>query len=324
MENAFGHLICATRTDLGRKRSNNEDAYAVYADYGLFCVADGMGGAEDGEVASQAAVGAVAEKLRRFSPARPLESEAMALWIEKAIKEASQWIYNRSRERGSQGTGTTFVGVHFDPAAPGSVLALHAGDSRAYKIHKNKIEQITGDHSAASLAGVKNEAELNPMFRGMVLRTVGVQEAVELERTAFQVEAGDVVLLCTDGLTRMVTDKQICAILRKAPDVESAASALVAAANENGGVDNVTVVVIHVGELPLPISDLERERPVMRSKVDDRASETATSTFVPGWDDSDNTRIYGVVTPTSSGISGISTGESEVGKDRGKEQGQGR
>ena len=218
-------------SDLGRKRTNNEDSYGVYPEYGLFCVADGMGGAADGEVASRAAVDAVADELKRFTPAKPLESESMALWIGQAINAASRWIYNRSEERGSKGTGTTFAGVYFDPADPGSALALHAGDSRVYKIHKRRIEQITGDHSAAALAGVKDENELNPMFRGMVMRAVGVQETVELDQTEFKVEEGDEVLLCTDGLTRMVKDKQICAIIRKSPDVESAASALVAAAN---------------------------------------------------------------------------------------------
>jgi len=301
MENCYSYLACAAVTDQGRKRKNNEDAYGVYSQHGVFCVADGMGGAEDGEIASQAAVEAVATMLQQFRPEQPLALAAMQAWLARSMNEVSAWIYNRSEERGSRGTGTTFVGVCCDPEKPGSMLALHAGDSRAYRIRKREITQITGDHSAAALAGVRDERELNPMFRGMVMRAVGVQATVELERTPFDAAEGDFVLLCSDGLTRMVEDKAICDIVRKAKAVEAAAQALVEAANRNGGADNVTVVLIRVGALPAPVAALAPECPVARTEGVDGEKDSNTHATSGNETNTDSTRNFGrgSVTPNT-------------------------
>ena len=257
MADIYMHLSVAAVTDLGRKRKNNEDAFGTHRESGVFCVADGMGGAEDGEVASHATVDSVNASLGRLARnGKPLSLQAMQAVLTRAINDASAWIFKRSEELGSRGTGTTFVGVCFDPERPGSALALHAGDSRLYRLRHRTITQITGDHSAAALAGVKDEKDLNPMFRGVVMRAVGVKADVELEGTAFDVAEGDQVLLCSDGLTRMVSDEEILELVWKSESVEKAAQALVDAANAHGGIDNVTVVLIHVGALPAPVAAL--------------------------------------------------------------------
>ena len=253
MANAYSYLTVAAITDMGRKRKNNEDAYGLHPGGGVFCVADGMGGVEDGEVASRAAVDAVTAMVDRYArPDAPLSLQAMRVGLTRAVDQASEWIYKRCEERGTRGTGTTFVSVCFDPERPGNALALHAGDSRLYLIRRPTITQITRDHSAAALAGVADERELNPLFRGVVMRAVGVKERVDLECTAFAVAEGDVVLLCSDGLSRMVSDPEILAVLSQEGDVKQAARRLIDAANAHGGVDNVTVVVIRVGSLPVP------------------------------------------------------------------------
>ncbi len=256
MINSFSHLTSVAQTDQGCTRKNNEDAYGIFSDVAVFCVADGMGGAEDGEIASQAVIDGLAKKFESVrSLSRPLCGKVMQEWMVQILNEVSAWIYRRSAELGIQGTGTTFVGVSFDPSQPDVATALHAGDSRLYRLREKELSQITQDHSPAALAGVKDEKELNPMFRGIVMRAVGVKETVALQCTPFDVKKGDLILLCSDGLTRMVPDKLIARILSKARSDEKAACELIACANKNGGLDNITVVTVRVGPLPLPHND---------------------------------------------------------------------
>lgn len=251
----FSYLRHAARTDVGQKRTNNEDAFGVFHDAGIFCVSDGMGGGDDGEVASAATVKAIGE----FCEAHPLPKEGtyqiddLVTGLRYAVDSASAWIYKRAQEHNLKGCGATFVGVCFDASNPTEAVALHAGDSRLYRIRGRSIQQITKDHSAAELIGAKNEKDVNPMFRGMILRAVGIQSSVDVERTPLPVKAGDRILICSDGLSRMVSDKKLLSISRANADIDEAAAAMIAAANDAGGIDNVTAVLIEVGPLPAPL-----------------------------------------------------------------------
>ena len=253
--NRFAHLHAAALSDIGRRRKNNEDSFGAFPERGVWCVADGMGGGDDGEVASAAVVKSVDACLSDLpSPtAGALAGTRVAKGVAAAVEEASEWIFRRARKNGLKGCGSTFVGVVFDATDPRSALVLHVGDSRLYRLRGRDFRQITKDHSVAELMGAKDEKDLNPMFRGMILRAVGVEGSVEIDRTPMSVEEDDVVLVCSDGLTRMVPDRRIAEILRdgRVP-VEETARRLVAAANEAGGIDNVTVAVIRVGALPAP------------------------------------------------------------------------
>lgn len=249
----FGHIACAALSDVGRRRKNNEDSHGEWPEEGVFCVADGMGGARDGEVASRIVVEHLALALRkwgRISP--PLALDDRLAIIEQTLDAASSWIFNYAETHDAKGCGTTFVGVAFDPADSGAAVALHAGDSRLYRVRGRKIAQITRDHSVANMAGVKNEAELDPAFRNMILRAVGINETVEVERTPFDVKDGDWVVICSDGLSKMISDADIARIVRGAHDGDQACRALVDEANKRGGKDNITVVALHVGALPGP------------------------------------------------------------------------
>ena len=251
----FAHLRHAAQTDVGRKRKNNEDSFGVFPALGVFCVADGMGGGDDGEVASAAVVRAV-ELLA--ASARPpantaYSSDDVADAIGGAVSSASKWIFERAAANDLKGCGSTFVGVCFDASRPSAAKALHAGDSRLYRIRGKSIKQITKDHSAAEMIGAKNEDEVNPMFRGMILRAVGTQPSVELEVTPFDVKEHDFVLICSDGLYRMVPEKKIVSIVRECAEPKDAVGRLIAAANEAGGIDNVTAVLVEVGPLPAPL-----------------------------------------------------------------------
>ena len=251
----FQHIRHAALTDVGRKRKNNEDSFGEFPAMGVFCVADGMGGGDDGEVASAAVV----HGLEAFAAGRPLPDAAtypvdeLVAGVKSAVSGASKWIFERAKSRGLKGCGSTFVGVCFDASRPSSAVALHAGDSRLYRIRGKSIRQVTKDHSAAELIGAKDEDDINPMFRGMILRAVGIQPSVELDATPFDVREGDVVVICSDGLYRMVPEKKMVSIVREAGTPEKAVRSLVDAANAAGGIDNVTAVVAEVGPLPDPL-----------------------------------------------------------------------
>ncbi len=244
----FSHVKFGVRTDVGRRRKNNEDAHGEWPEQGFFCVADGMGGAQDGEVASRAVIESLSGLVPGFSKFNPPVSQPDRVHaIAVGVDAASAWIKKYADSQGKKGCGSTFVGVALDPADASKATALHAGDSRVYRVRGRKIVQITRDHSVAEMAGVKDERQLNPMFRSMILRAVGVKSQVETEETPFDLKEGDWVLICSDGLSRMVDDAEIAAICQSAGNPQGAANALVDRANELGGKDNVTVVVFRVG-----------------------------------------------------------------------------
>ena len=256
---AFPHVSYAAKSDIGRKRKNNEDSFGVFPALGIFCVADGMGGGDDGEVASAETVRAV----ETFVSAHPLPVKAtfpigaLVAGIRGAVNAASAWIADRAARKHLKGCGSTFVGVCFDAANPAEAMALHAGDSRLYRIRGRTIRQITKDHSAAELIGAKDEREINPMFRGMILRAVGIQPTVDVEATPLPLKEGDRILICSDGLCRMVPDKKILSVVREHAALNEAVDALIATANAAGGVDNITVELLQVGRLPSPLPTVE-------------------------------------------------------------------
>lgn len=271
--NPFAHLRCAALSDVGRKRKNNEDAAASFPRHGVWCVADGMGGGDDGEIASGAVVRAVDACLAGMPIPEEgdYSADTVVRFLARAIGDASAWISDRAVKKGLDGCGSTVVGVAFDPTYPGTALAFHVGDSRLYRLRGREIRQITKDHSVEALMGAKEGKTLNPMFRGMILRAVGIERSVEIETTKFPVQEGDVVLLCSDGLSRMLKDARIAEIVHDAEgDMGLAATRLVEAANEAGGVDNITVVLVHVGALPTASA-------AARPPHDGEASSTGTT-----------------------------------------------
>jgi protein phosphatase len=248
-------------TDVGRKRRGNEDAFAIVSDLGLFVVADGMGGHAAGEVASRLAVESIERHISGSDPrkeptipasfrtARPEESglPAPARRALNAIRLANQEIVRAVRRNTSQrGMGTTVVlaYVHEGRAFIGSV-----GDSRAYLVRGGEIRQLTSDHTFVNeqvRAGTLTlaEARQHPA-RNILTRAVGSQEEVEADMIVHDLAPGDTLLLCSDGLTTMVDDAAILGTVASAgDDVEAACKALVDLANERGGDDNVTVVLL--------------------------------------------------------------------------------
>ena len=229
----------AGRTDAGRRRRRNEDAYVVAPP--LFAVADGMGGAQAGEVAARLATAA----FREYHEADDLAGEDRVAAI---IQEANRRIYEQARQdTEASGMGTTVTAALVEE---GRIVIGHVGDSRAYRLRHDRLEQLTDDHSLVAdlVRGGRispEEANTHPQ-RSVITRALGTDPEVDVDSLSVEVEAGDVFLICSDGLTTMVADDEILEILARAKSLEQAGKDLVKAANRRGGEDNITVVLFAV------------------------------------------------------------------------------
>jgi serine/threonine protein phosphatase PrpC len=220
-------------TDIGRVRERNEDSILV--DPPLFAVADGMGGHRGGDVASQVAL----ETMER------LEDEDGGSLVEH-VRRANRAVWERSvQDERLSGMGTTLTAVR---VGGDDVVLAHVGDSRAYLLRNDSLTQLTDDHTLVARmvrSGeiTKAEAEVHP-HKNVMTRALGTEEDVEVDEETIELQDGDRVLLCSDGLTGMVTEDQIQAILEASSTPQNAAERLVRAANRAGGVDNISVVVL--------------------------------------------------------------------------------
>jgi serine/threonine protein phosphatase PrpC len=240
----------AVRTDTGRQRNANEDSNFVRQP--LFVVADGMGGAQAGEVASSAAVAAFEGALPPGSPSQVLE---------QTIKLANRTIHEQAQtDPNLSGMGTTTTAAIVDPAA--EVVAIgHVGDSRAYRFRTGKLERLTRDHSLVEEMRRKGQlteaqAEEHPQ-RSIITRALGPEPEVEVDLQTVPAQSGDVFLICSDGLTTMLDDEHIARLLTRAKTLETAARTLVDEANRAGGRDNITVVLFAVADAAGAAAGLE-------------------------------------------------------------------
>ncbi len=264
----FCHLTSLARSDPGRKRKSNEDAILCLPEAGVFCVADGMGGAAGGQLASRWTV----ESVQRAFPQNTAAAPDKTARMRQALNDASRRIRRMAEEQAIIGAGTTAVVLLFDDYQPDRATVLHAGDSRAYRMRAGRMECLTLDHSLAASAGLPHDRDLPAMFRGIITRAIGLNNTVELDEAVLQVQAGDCYLLCSDGLTKMIADHELQQLVRQTPaaDLERLAAALVDAANHAGGEDNISVILVRVGPLPAPIP-----RPDAAGAGSDPAEKTA-------------------------------------------------
>ncbi|HHW13786.1 MAG TPA: Stp1/IreP family PP2C-type Ser/Thr phosphatase [Firmicutes bacterium] len=235
------------KSDPGQVRGTNEDRYGILPN--LLAVADGMGGVQAGEVASQMVI----DTLLVYPFAEGSAGELAA-----AVREANRRIFQAAGEKAEwQGMGTTITAVLF---AGAECHVAQVGDSRAYLIRDGRIRRLTADHSLVGEL-LRNgsispeEAMLHP-HRNLLTRALGTAAEVEVDLTSLPLAFDDVLVLCTDGLTGLVTDEEILAETMRHADPQAAAEGLVALANARGGPDNVTVIVAHL--LP-PIAEVSPE-----------------------------------------------------------------
>ena len=257
------------RTDVGRKRNHNEDTYCIEPDIGLYMVCDGMGGHASGEVASAKAVEVVRAELGKARAVvdefqakdTPATREKILALVERAVNRACAEIHEMSqKEAGKAGMGTTLCMVLF---AGDHGMMAHVGDSRLYVRRGESMHQLSEDHSYVTEMikrgkMTKDEAKRSP-YNNVITRAVGIQPSVQVDTLLFDVLPGDTYLLCSDGLHGYVEDNAELSRLLAHPDPEKLANGLIDLANQRGGKDNITALIIRArGEEGQPAADQAR------------------------------------------------------------------
>ncbi len=239
----------AALSDIGRQRQNNEDALLALDGHGVFCVADGVGGSERSELASQAVVH---ELQTAFDEPSPTGLDTVTRDLEAltrtAIDRASRWIHERAGHVETAGMASTVVVLIIRGAGSDAALTLHAGDSRCYRLRADALQLLTRDHSGAEMIGIRDEKLVPEHYRHLITRAVGTHPRVNLEHTAVDIRGGDLFLLCSDGLNSMVSDDHLHSILSGGcrGNLQALAKSLVQAANDAGGADNISVLLVRL------------------------------------------------------------------------------
>lgn len=249
--------VSAGLTDVGRKRNHNEDSYLVDEELQLFVVADGMGGHAGGGTASRIAVETIDKEMRAakvvdgspFTTETSLQDSPLPEFLRNAVEKACLEIFRQAQEDPRlAGMGTTVIslcvrGEH--------ALFAHVGDSRAYLVRGDLIQQISEDHSLVNeqiKAGmITAEEAKHSRYKNIITRSVGFEEEVQVDVMGIVTRPGDCFILCSDGLANLVEDKEIQEVVTRHTPEESA-KALVELANERGGDDNITVIVVKTVE----------------------------------------------------------------------------
>jgi serine/threonine protein phosphatase PrpC len=271
------------RTDVGRKRDGNEDSFCVAPDLGLFVVADGMGGHAAGEVASRLAVHTILEWMAKSLSGEDVEMvrppaarcSREANFLLSSIRQANRIIFEAAQSRREYaGMGTTVVSVL---AVDDHVVLAHVGDSRIYRIRDDRIVQLSRDHSLVQQQverGIISPQEAHgSQYRHLITRALGLKESLEVELEEQPARPGDVLLLCSDGLSDLVEDEEMLAILREHGDeLEKACQALVDRANYKGGDDNITALLIQVREGDRGAPSLDGRVPGRVGRLEERRS----------------------------------------------------
>jgi serine/threonine protein phosphatase PrpC len=233
-------LRAVGRTDVGVQRTQNEDAMYFDDFLGCYVVCDGMGGHASGQVASDLAIRTIVHALKTGDPAPAPGQDPMVA----AMRAANAAVFQRAQmDQACHGMGTTAVGLRVEE---GVFHVCHCGDSRAYLLRHGQFHQLTRDHSLRNLYQDRPDlvGQLGPATSNVIIRAVGLDAAVEIEHNTIAIEHGDLYLLCCDGLSDLVDDWMVREILTSGESLEQMAENLIRAANNNGGTDNITVVLV--------------------------------------------------------------------------------
>lgn len=236
-------FVAAGMSDVGRERDHNEDSYAVEDALGLYIVADGMGGHQAGEVASALAISTVVSLVEQ----RPDDQDRLALLAEATRLANAKVIEEGTRNRKRKGMGSTLVALIRDRDEIG---IAHVGDSRCYRLRGERFERMTRDHSLIEeLAGDDPIAHAAlGGYSNVITRAIGTAADTEPDLRREKIVAGDLYLLCSDGLSGVVKDPEIARVLLRQPDLLEACRELVRLANEGGGPDNISTVLLRLEE----------------------------------------------------------------------------
>jgi protein phosphatase len=244
----------AAKTDVGMKRTHNEDYFALIEDEQLFLVADGMGGHACGEVASKLSADVIGEFYQRSRDTNatwPYRYDRALTYVENrlvaSVRLANLRIFQRSQnDPGLRGMGTTLVGCLIDDS---HAYVAHVGDSRVYRLRGDELKQLTRDHSLLedykdARPDMTEEEARNFPHKNVITRALGMRENVVVDVAKFEIESGDRYVLCSDGLSGMLEDDEIRDIVLQQSDLEVGVNELIDQANAAGGTDNITAMVV--------------------------------------------------------------------------------
>ncbi len=235
-------LVHAGATDVGVQRNHNEDSILLEPDFAAFVICDGMGGHASGAVASSVSVQTISESLRNGTAKAAAANGQEPLVA--AILAANARVFQQSRtDPKCHGMGTTVVGIRLEGP---SMHVCHIGDSRIYLLRRGDLTQMTRDHSLVNLYADHPElvGKLGPAHDNIIVRAVGLHENVEVEHNVMAIESGDIYMLCSDGLIDMVDDWMIREMMTTDEDLDTMTKTLIRAANNHGGSDNVSVILV--------------------------------------------------------------------------------
>jgi len=243
-------------SDVGQKRDHNEDSFLVDDDLGLYVVADGMGGHAGGGTASRIAVETIQARLKDARDASPelfaspgsLEESPLREVLREAVEGACKNIFRAAQsDPGLAGMGTTVTAALL--RVPSTFIA-HVGDSRCYLVRGSRIYQVSEDHSLVNeqlkAGAITPDEARNSRFRNIITRSVGFEEQVAVDMMGVEVQRGDQLVICCDGLSNLVDDQEILGVVNGCA-IDDAPQKLIDLANERGGDDNITVIVASVG-----------------------------------------------------------------------------
>lgn len=263
-----GAYICST----GLKREKNEDAVLYLPESGCFVVSDGMGGGGGGEIASRMVI----ERIRSLvvKPNNKLRS------INKAIYLANSEIFRYSNQKGYKGMGATVAGMRLEQYEPSRCLWFAAGDSRVYLLRSSKLRCLSSDHTIAAAMGVE-ECTLPRHTQGVLTNVVGIGASFFLDSDTLDIKNNDCFLICSDGLSRQVTDKQIEKIMLSGKTPDEMITQMIELSENAGGADNISIILLFFGNLPElspeAIAEINSKRDAL-TDGDDDSDETTTKT----------------------------------------------
>lgn len=254
-------------TDCGLKRTENQDAYRCLPARGLFVVSDGMGGGEGGSHAAEIVVRVLEQAAS--SPLKHLSS------ITKFAYQANAEIRDYAQEHNLRGMGATIAGILLSAFQPGNGMLFSAGDSRGYRLRHGALKQLTTDHTIASAMGVGEET-LAKHLQGILTNVAGCGAGFFLETRELDLCAGDIYLLCSDGISRQLPEQEIKRILESAESPATRANALVEASLKAGGVDNATAIVLEFDTIPEITPDVMAEEEQCPDDPEEGGEDDAT------------------------------------------------
>ena len=258
------YFNAAACTDTGLARKENQDSYRCLPSGGLFVVSDGMGGGDGGERASAIVVQTLAKAV--LSPLKNLSA------MVKFSYQANAEIQKFAAANYMRGMGATIVGIALSPFQPTLAMLFSAGDSRCYRLRKKGLEQLTTDHTIASAMGVAEE-KLAKHLQGVLTNVAGCGPKFFLETQNLELMDNDLYLLCSDGVSRQLSEQEIKQILSSGSTPEQKARDLIDASLKHGGIDNATAIVIAFGKLPEITPDVSREEAETPAQPDEEEDD---------------------------------------------------